>query len=125
MRRRGSDVRERYGERRAGAELIEFDPESWYSSVDRWLNKIDQLGRIHYSADYKKTDFMQLKLVGPAKVRFHRCASGAAPQGRRRCPSSEELPLELQANARVFKCRMADELYSGFLADLDVYQERT
>ena len=33
------------------------------------------------------------------------------------------LPLELQRNARVFKCRMADELYSGFLADLDHYQE--
>ena len=33
------------------------------------------------------------------------------------------LPLQLQANARVFKCRMADELYSGFVADLDHYQE--
>ena len=31
--------------------------------------------------------------------------------------------LELQANAREFKCRAADELYSGFLADLDHYQE--
>ena len=33
------------------------------------------------------------------------------------------LPLELQANARVFKCLMAEEVYSGFLADLDHYQE--
>ena len=33
------------------------------------------------------------------------------------------LALELQANARMFKCRMADEVYSGFLADLDHYQE--
>ena len=33
------------------------------------------------------------------------------------------LPLELQANVRVFKCRMTDELYSGFLPDLDHYQE--
>ena len=32
------------------------------------------------------------------------------------------LPLELQANARVFKCRMADELYSGFLNVLDHYK---
>ena len=29
------------------------------------------------------------------------------------------LRLELQANTRVFKCRTVDELYSGFLADLD------
>ena len=40
--------------------------------MDRWLNKIDQLGRIHYWADYKKTHVMQLKLLGPAKVWFHR-----------------------------------------------------
>ena len=33
------------------------------------------------------------------------------------------LLLEQQANARAIKCRMADELYSGFLADLDHYQE--
>ena len=33
------------------------------------------------------------------------------------------LPLELQENARAFICRKADELYSGFLADLDHYQE--
>ena len=87
-RRRGSDVRERYGERRAGAELIEFDPESWDSNVDRWLSKIYQLGRIYYSADYKKTHFMQLKLVGPAKVWFHRCVSGAALQGDVHHPGS-------------------------------------
>ena len=176
-RRRGSDVRERYGERRAGAELIElFDPESRDSNVDRWLNKIDQLGRIHDWTDYERTHFMQLKLAGPAKAWFHRldeydrswaewknALRRAFPRRHDFAEMVEELvarkkiatetmtqyfhaklalcercrftgkealsfiirglPLELQANARAFKCRTADELYSGFLADLDHYQE--
>ena len=32
------------------------------------------------------------------------------------------LPLDLQANARAFKCRSPGELYSGFLAGLEHYQ---
>ena len=72
-RRRGSDVRERYGERREGAELIKlFDPESRDSNVDRWLNKIDQLRRIHDWTDYERTHFMQLKLACPSKSCFNR-----------------------------------------------------
>ena len=60
---------ERFGERRAEAELIELlNLESWDSNVDRYLNKIDQLRRIHEWTDYEKTHFMQLKIV----VWFHR-----------------------------------------------------
>ena len=59
--RLGSDVQERYGE-----------PESRDLNVDRWLNKIDQLGRIHDWTEYESTHFMQLKLAGPAKAWFHR-----------------------------------------------------
>ena len=33
------------------------------------------------------------------------------------------LSLELQANTQVFKCHMANKLYSGFLGDLNHYQE--
>ena len=65
-KRRGSDIRERYGERREVAKFNElFDPESRHSNVDRWLNKIDQLGRIHDWTAYERTHLMQLKLGGP------------------------------------------------------------
>lgn len=67
-RRHGHDVRERYDERRAGAELIEYDLESRVSNVNRWLNDIDLLRWIHDWTDYEKTHFMQLKLEGPAKA---------------------------------------------------------
>ena len=45
--------------RRVVVELIElFDPESWDSNIDRWLYKVDQLGRTHDWTDYEKTHSM-------------------------------------------------------------------
>ena len=78
---------------------------------------------------------MQLKFAGPATVWFRRLNEyDRSWRGWKsaftRFTGKEALsitiwglPLELQVNARVFKCRTADELYSVFLADLDHYQE--
>ena len=58
---------------RVRAELTElFDPESQDSNVDRWLNMINQLERIHDWTDYEKMHFMKFKFAGPFKVWFHR-----------------------------------------------------
>ncbi|XP_069699915.1 uncharacterized protein [Periplaneta americana] len=58
---------------RAGGELVDaFDPDDCECNVDRWLNKIDQLGRIHDWSDYERAYFMQTKLGGGAKAWYNR-----------------------------------------------------
>ncbi|XP_069686310.1 uncharacterized protein [Periplaneta americana] len=58
---------------RAGGELVDaFDPDDRDCNVDRWLNKIDQLGSIHDWREYERLWIMQAKLRGAAKVWFNR-----------------------------------------------------
>ena len=163
---------------RAGGDILEpFDPDDEDPNVDSWLNKLDQLGKVHVWSEYERSCFMQAKLRGAAKKWFLRldeydhswsrwkeCLRHAFPRqhdyaamveelvARRKLPGetmtayfhaklamSERcgmkgeraisfiiggLPLELQANARAFKCSNPQDLYSWLLAGMeDHYQE--
>lgn len=56
-----------------GSELLgTFDPDDSEANVDRWIDKIDQLGDIHGWSHYKRAYFAQLKLRGVAKKWFYR-----------------------------------------------------
>ena len=56
-----------------GLDIIEaFDPEDPESSVERWLDKIEQHGKIHGWGEYHMSTIMQSKLIGAAKKWYHR-----------------------------------------------------
>ena len=60
-------------EHRLGVGILEpFDPSVTDANVQRWLNKIDQLGEIHGWTGYERSCYMQEKLSGPAREWYHR-----------------------------------------------------
>ncbi|KAJ8909804.1 hypothetical protein NQ315_008933 [Exocentrus adspersus] len=55
-----------------GSILPRFDPDQKMLTVTSWLQKIDQLGRLHSCTDYEKSCYMQNKLAGTARDWYNR-----------------------------------------------------
>ncbi|KAJ8920492.1 hypothetical protein NQ315_005361 [Exocentrus adspersus] len=55
-----------------GSILPRFDPDQKMLTVTSWLQKIDQLGRLHSWTDYEKSCYMQNKLAGTARDWYNR-----------------------------------------------------